>query len=248
MIERTDRDGVAILRLNHGKASALDIELCEEMQRQLAALAASDARAVIVTGTGSIFSAGVDLFRLLAEGEPYVRRFFPAMVSAFTEFCLFPRPVIAAVNGHAIAGGCILTNAADLRLMSSGKIGVPELLVGVPFPAIALEIARFGIPQAHLEEMIYTGMTVTAEEALARGVVDQVVPADALLDRAFALADAAGHIPRDSFRFTKQQLRSPYVAAAKALADHDRDVLASWSSPDVHAGIRRYLDRTVGKK
>ena len=248
MIERADRDGVAILRLHHGKASALDIELCEEMQRQLADVAASDARALIITGTGSIFSAGVDLFRLLSEGEPYVRRFFPAMVSAFTEFFLFPRPVVAAVNGHAIAGGCIVTNAADLRLMSSGRIGVPELLVGVPFPAIALEIARFGIPKAHLEEMIYTGMTIPPEEAKARGIVDEVVAADALLDRAMELATAAGHVPRDSFRLTKRQLRAPYVAAAKALADHDREVLASWSSPEVHAGIRRYLDRTVGKK
>src|SRR4051812_38572808 len=109
MIERESKDGIVTLRLAHGKASALDVELCEAMTRELRA--ARDVRAVILTGSGSIFSAGVDLFRMTNEGAPYVDRFFPALREAFVELFSFPRPVIAAVNGHAIAGGCLMVAA-----------------------------------------------------------------------------------------------------------------------------------------
>lgn len=250
MIERTDQGNVAILRLAHGKASALDIEFLGAMQQRLAEVAASDARAVVITGTGSIFSAGVDLFRLTNEGAPYVARFFPAMVDAFTDLFLFPRPVIAAVNGHAIAGGAILTAASDYRVMTSGKatIGVPELVVGVPFPALALEIVRFGVPPQYVQDMIYSGRTLQAETALARGIVDELAAPESLLDRALAVANDLAKRPRDAFRLTKQQLRQPYVERAKTFASADRDALEVWSAAETHRHIREYLDRTVGRK
>jgi len=248
MINRTDRDGVAILQLNHGKASALDIELCEEMRQQFVTIVASDIRAVVLTGTGSIFSAGVDLIRLTREGGDYVPKFFHAMTAMFTDLFLLPRPLVAAVNGHAIAGGCILTAASDLRFMSAGKIGLPELIVGVPLPALALEIARFAFPQDKIEEMLYTGKTVSPQEALERGLIDEVVDPALLLDRAVEAARKMGDIPRDAFRLTKRQLRAPYVAAAKALASADAEALEIWSAESTHDHIRSYLDRTVGKK
>jgi enoyl-CoA hydratase len=250
MIERSDRDGVAILRLAHGKASALDLELLAEMRRQLAAVAASDARAVVLTGTGTILSAGVDLFRMLEEGAGYVNRFFPEMTDAFTELFLFPRPVVAAVNGHAIAGGAILTAAADHRLMVSGnaRIGLPELLVGVPFPALALEVVRFAVAPQHLQEVVYGGKTVTADEALQRGMIDAVAGPAELLDRAISVAGDLGSRARDAFRIVKRQLRMPFVERARSFAAADREALELWSSPATHDHIRRYLDRTVGRK
>jgi enoyl-CoA hydratase len=250
MINRTDRDGVAVLQLNHGKASALDLELLEELRRQLATIAASDARAVVFTGTGNIFSAGVDLYRLVDQGTPYVERFFPAMVDAFHDLFLFPRPVIAAVNGHAIAGGAVITAAADYRLMAAGntRIGVPELVVGVPFPALALEVVRFGIPPQFVQEMVYTGKTVTPDEALRRGMIDEIVDAPALLDRAIAVAADLGQRPREAFRLTKRQLREPFAERARNLATADQEALASWSSPKTHEQIRAYLAKTVGRK
>jgi enoyl-CoA hydratase len=141
MIERTDSDGIVTLRLAHGKVSAMDLELCEELRRQLDA--SRHARALILTGTGSSFSAGVDLFRLIDGGAAYLERFWPALSGVLDTLFVFPRPVVAAVNGHAIAGGCFLAASCDYRLMSGGKIGVPELLVGVPFPTVIMEILKF---------------------------------------------------------------------------------------------------------
>src|SRR5262245_59081980 len=118
MIARSQHDGILTLRLAHGKASALDIELLDAMLRELDG-AADDVRALVLTGTGSIFCAGVDLFRLTREGADYVRRFLPLLSRFLRTLFAFPRPVVAAVNGHAIAGGCIIVLASDARL----KIG-----------------------------------------------------------------------------------------------------------------------------
>src|SRR5262245_25785640 len=112
MIERSEHDGIVTLRLAHGKASALDIELLEAILGELDR-AAPKARAVVLTGTGSIFSAGVDLFRVTRDGADYVRRFLPRLSRTFRALFTFPGPVVAAVNGHAIAGGGVLVLACD---------------------------------------------------------------------------------------------------------------------------------------
>src|SRR5262245_2880646 len=168
MIERTLHEGILTLRLAHGKASALDVELLDALRSELEG-AADDVRALVLTGTGSIFCAGVDLFRLTREGADYVRRFLPLLSRVVRTLFAFPRPVVAAVNGHAIAGGCILALAADARLMAEcgGTIGLPELLVGVPFPAAPLEVVRFAVPPDKVQALIYTGRTLPPREALA---------------------------------------------------------------------------------
>src|SRR5215468_910513 len=189
MIERSQHEGVLTLRLAHGKASALDVELLDALLGELDG-AAEDVRAFILTGTGSIFSAGVDLFRLTEGGADYVRRFLPLLSRFVRALFAFPGPVVAAANGHAIAGGCVIVLAADVRLMAegAGKIGVPELLVGVPFPATALEVVRFAVPRDKVQSLIYTGRTLPPREALTAGLVDEVVAPDDLLARAREIA------------------------------------------------------------
>ena len=139
MIERSQHEGILTLRLVHGKVSAIDVELLDALLRELDGVA-DDVRALILTGTGSIFSAGVDLFRLTQGGADYVRRFLPLLSRFLRTLFTFPRPVVAAVNGHAIAGGCVMVLACDARLMAkgAGTIGLPELLVGVTSPAAVL--------------------------------------------------------------------------------------------------------------
>jgi enoyl-CoA hydratase len=136
----TRRGRVAVVTLAHGKANALDIELCRAVASCFAAL--KDADAIVLTSQGRIFSAGVDLVRAVAGGADYLHEFLPVLNQAFEAVFFHPRPVVAALNGHAVAGGCVLACAADRRLMlrDGGRIGVTELLVGVPFPPVAFEI------------------------------------------------------------------------------------------------------------
>lgn len=245
MIERETNDGILTLRLAHGKANAMDLELCEALTRELQEARA--ARAVILTGTGTIFCAGVDLVRMTNEGADYVAHFYPALRETLRELAGFPRPIVAAANGHAIAGGCLLVAACDHRLMSGGKTGVPELLVGLPFPAIAIEILRFATGR-QAPALAYSGATFSPDEARTAGFVDEVVPASELMTRADAVARRLAAIPAESFRLTKMQLRAPVLAGAEALADHEEEVRAVWASPERHAGIREYLAKTVGKR
>jgi enoyl-CoA hydratase len=249
MIERTLHEGILTLRLAHGKASALDVELLEALLRELEG-AAEDVRALILTGTGSIFSAGVDLFRLTQEGADYVRRFLPLLSGLVRKLFTFPRPVVAATNGHAIAGGCILVLASDVRLMAegTGRIGVPELLVGVPFPVAPLEVVRFAVPQDKVQSLIYTGRTLQPQEALSAGLVDEVVQPDELLARAQEIARQLASIPPEVYRLTKQYLRAEALERLDRTSElYDQSALEVWSAAETHAHIREYLRRTVRK-
>src|SRR5262245_19721303 len=195
----------------HGKANALDVEFCQAITERFERLRTSDSRAVVLTGEGKMFSAGVDLIRLLDEGVEYLRTFLPALATMVETVFFYPKPVVAAVNGHAIAGGCILACAADHRVMArdAGRIGVPELLVGAPFPTLALEIMRFAAAPQRFQELIYGGATFSAQEALPLGLVDEVAePAD-LVDRAVTAAERLLALPAPVFALTKSQLRQP---------------------------------------
>jgi enoyl-CoA hydratase len=247
MVLREDRGGVAVLRLAHGRANALDPEVLGALGQALEA--AASARAVVLTGTGAMFSPGVDLKRLAAGGPDYPAALIPALVDCFTRLFYHPRPVVAAINGHAVAGGCVIACAADRRLAARGaaRLGVTELLVGVPFPAIALEIMRAAVPRRHLADMVYGGRTWDVGEAQAHGLVDAVVEPGALLDAAVAAAEALAAIPAESFALTKAQLRQP---ARDFLALHaariDREALRCWSAPAAQDAIRRYVAKTLG--
>lgn len=246
MIDRTESNDILTLTLAHGKASAMDVELLDALHRELTD--AAEARAIVLTGSGSIFSAGVDLFRLADGGAAYVRDFFPLLRDTVRQLFAMPVPVVAAANGHAIAGGAILVYASDVRLMAAGngRIGTPELLVGVPFPAAALEIVRFAVRE--WQRTIYTGGTLHPDAALAAGLIDEVVAPKALLARAHDVAAQLAAIPREAFRLTKAALRAPALDAMSRLgAQYDEASLAAWSDPATHQHIRDYLARTVRK-
>ena len=247
MFELTHRGRVDILRMTHGKANAIDIEFCDALRAQIAACLESSAGALVITGQGKMFSAGVDLPRLVAGGTAYVRAFLPAMNDAFRTLFAFPKPLVAAINGHAIAGGCILAGCADYRLMASepGRIGIPELLVGVPFPVVPLEIMRFAAPPQHLQAMIYRGLTLTAADALQHGMVDAVVDQDRLLDEAVAVAESLAAIPFAAFDLTKRQLREPALRRMQDEGGIDRIARQAWESEPILTAIRDYVARTL---
>ncbi len=248
MLETQVDGDVTILRLAHGKANALDVELCAALGAQIDDYMRSSARALVITGTGRRFSAGVDLQRVVEGGAAYERAFIPALNRAVRALFACGKPVVAAVNGHAIAGGCILACAADdYRMMASepGRIGIPELFVGVPFPVAPIEIMRAVTPPEHLQALIYRGLVLTADAALQYGLVDAVVHPDRLIDEAIAVARELAAVPAASFALTKMQLRAPALRRIAAGAAVDAAVEEAWASEATLSAIRDYVARTL---
>ena len=244
-IATEDRGPVRILRLQHGKANALDIELCEALVQALDE--AHPAGALVITGTGSIFSAGVDLVRVVDGGAAYLGQFLPLLRDAFRRLAMVEKPVVAAVNGHAIAGGFILLAAADRAVASAGpgRLGTTELLVGVPFPEIALQLLRLRAG-ARAAELAYLGQTYDVGVALELGLVDEV--SEAALDRAVQLAEAMAATGA-AFAITKRQLRRPLSDALEAYAEeHDLVVDATWLSRPALERVEAYVDSVIRKR
>ncbi|HUR19718.1 MAG TPA: enoyl-CoA hydratase/isomerase family protein [Vicinamibacterales bacterium] len=236
---------VAVLRLEHGKVNAMDLALCEALTQQLALLATHPCRAVVLTGTGNSFSAGVDLVQLTQGGVEYVTRFLPAMDAFFYALLTFPKPVVAALNGHALAGGCIIAACCDHVVMAegTGRVGVTELVVGVPFPMLPLEIVRARLTPRDSRDLIYSARTVLPKEALALGLVDDIAaPAD-LMPRATEAATRLSAIPSVSFALTKRAFVTPILARVEAAAAIDADVTRAWQGDEVLSHVRAFLDK-----
>ncbi len=249
MIEVTSSGDVAILLMAHGKANAMSIEFCRALTGRLQELGTSAARAVVITGRGWIFSAGVDLPRLVDGGAPYVREFLPALSQMLATVFSYPKPVVAAINGHAIAGGCVLACACDKRVMGRdvGTIGVTELLVGVPFPAVAMEIMRSVAPPQYFEDLIFGGATCAPGEGIGRGLVDEVVDPALLLDRAIAAAQSLAALSPPAFALTKRQTRQPALERLREASTVDAEVTKIWTAPETLDRVRDYVSRTFKK-
>jgi enoyl-CoA hydratase len=246
-----ERDGeVLVVRMEHGKVNALDLELLEAIAASFEELAVQGVGPVVLTGTGSAFSAGVDLKRVVEGGAGYAERFLPALDRAFASVLGFPRPVVAAINGHAIAGGCILACACDHRVLARGKarIGAPELRVGVAWPALAFEILRHRAHPQHVRELVFGGGTHLPEEALARGLADELVDTDQLLPRALAVARDLASLPPQAFTLAKEQAHAPIRALCAASAEREDLVRADWASAATRERLARYLEQLGAKK
>lgn len=244
MIDRTDEAGIAILQMDAPPANVLTTEFAEALSAALADLHADETvGGVVLTGTGSAFSAGVELFRVVDGGDPYVRGLLAAVGDFFGRLRSFPKPMIAAINGHAIAGGAVMACGCDYKVMAEGKgrVGLPELMVGVPFPSVALEMVRSAVPARYHREVMLLGNSYGVEEAVERGFVDEIVPADALLSRAHEVASALATIPPATFSLTKRQW---YAADPSTL---EPELVEIWAAENTHAHIRGYLERTLGR-
>ena len=245
MLDIDEQPDVVTVTMAHGPVNAQDIELLRALSQTFRSRA-GDPRPVVITGQGRAFSAGVDLRRLVDGGPAYVEEFLPALCEAFLAIFEHPAPVVAAVNGHALAGGFIIVAAADRRIGVAGRatLGVTELLVGVPFPTVPLEIVRFAVGEPLAADLIYTGRRMDVEECRRIGLLAEVVDdAQALLPTAAAQARRLGDLQQPAFTISKRQLRRDTLdRIGRRRREDDDEVTAVWAHPDTLAAIAAYLD------
>lgn len=233
--------------MRHGPANALDPVLVARLGASLDEAEASG-RPLVLTGNDRFFSAGLDL-----AGLPEDRGEMGAFVDAFDELVrrlfLFPCPTVAAVNGHAVAGGAILATACDVRIGATGayRIGVSEVQLGVIFPAVAFEVLRAAIPPERTAEVLLRGRLTGPEDALANGFLHELAEPESLAVRAAERAEELGALPREAYAHTKRELRGGFAdrALSQAAAKRER-FLDTWFSGESKARRTAILGR--GKK
>ena len=205
-------DGVALLRLARPPVNALDLELVEAITRGVGAVTDSDARALVLTGDGSCFSAGIDMKLAQTYDEQQRRDAINAINRLVATICSAPIPVLAAINGHAMGGGLVVALACDLRLAARGahKLALNEVSAGVPFPAGALATVRAELDPSVMRDLCLTGRAVGPEEALALRLVEQVLDPRELLGAARERALELASFP--AYALVKAQVRGPLIA------------------------------------
>jgi enoyl-CoA hydratase len=242
-IERETHDDVVLLRMARGPVNALDLELLTELVAALAEL--SDAAPpLVLTGAGGSFSAGVDLRRITSEPVGYVGEFLTALSAAFRAVFQYPAPTVAAVNGHAIAGGFVLAAACDHRVAAAGgaRLGLSELRVGVPFPTEAVEIVRHAVGTAAATDLVLRAELVDVETAHAKGFVHEVVATEQLVEIAVAHARLRAARGAEAYLLAKRQLQHPvWENIARSASVEDVVVRQLWSRADTLDRIQKFM-------
>jgi enoyl-CoA hydratase/carnithine racemase len=235
-------DGVATVALSRGKVNALNNTVVDELKQCLKTLAADrDLNAIVLTGRGKFFSFGFDIPEFLLFTKAEFTDFLTRFTDLYTYLFTYPKPVVAALNGHTIAGGCMLALACDYRVMAAGKakLSLNEITFGASVFAGSTEMLRFLVGSATAAEVLYSGAMYSAEEALDLGLVQAVTDEDQLLDRAGDIASdlAAKHLP--AFAGIKALLRQPVAdEMVRRESASIRDFVEIWYAEATWANIQ----------
>jgi enoyl-CoA hydratase/carnithine racemase len=242
------RDEIAILTLNRPKANAFSPELVAELSGALAGQA--KARGVVLaSGLPGMFSAGWDLPLLVGRDRRGMEQFVAAYCDLVRQIFVFGPPVVAALPGHAIAGGLIAAMAADERIAADGKgkFGLSEVILGVSVPACLMEPFRHVVGARHMERLAATGENIAVDRALAIGLVDQVVVAGELLDRAVERARFLAGLSAAAYSAIKVRSRAAAIARFDQVRNND-PFLDFWFSEDARFRLKDMVARLKGRE
>lgn len=221
----------------------MDAELLEEGHRLAGELAAEPPAAVVLTGREGFFSAGADLKLAPTLDAAGQRAMVEGINRIFAGWYGFPRPVVCAVNGHAIAGGFILALCGDYRVGSTeGRYGLTELKAGLPYPSVALAVVRAELQAPAARRLVLGADLVDAKAALEAGAFDEVAEPDQVLHRATEVARGLAALPAEAYAKVKSQLRGPVLEAALAQPDPLLDGWAGAETADAASSILRRAD------
>jgi enoyl-CoA hydratase/carnithine racemase len=236
----------AVLALASDKVNALDREVLQEISAFVEFCEQdSTVGALVITGEGSVFSAGLNVNQVLANEMSYTDGLLDDLSAALVHLFRCPKPTIAAINGSAIAGGCLLASACDKRLIADeARIGVTELRVGVSFPVVAIELLRHTCG-ARAEQLIFGAELLDAEGACQYGLAHQHFPRAVLQSEAMAAAEQLEALDARAYALAKASTRrSALMAMALEHEDGrsvDLQVREHWKDDQTRANLEKLL-------
>lgn len=229
--------GPLVARLDRPPVNALDLELVQAITAAIARAIEDRAPAIVLTGAGRCFSAGIDTKVVPSYTQEQARAAVGAINAMVSTVYAAPVPVVAALNGHALGGGLVLALACDVRVASAGhyRLALNEVTAGVPFPAGPLTVVRAELDAPVARELCLSGRVIGPEEALALRVVDELAEPARLLD--VALARAAELASPRVYETVKRQLRGPVAEELERIATSGDDpLLRDWPQARNRAG------------
>lgn len=247
LVRTGEQDGVTVVMLDRPRANAFDTDLVEELRQAFREAVGSQA-VVLASALPTIFSAGWDLKALSGIDRKGMEAFVEAYCDLVREIFVFGAPVIAALPGHAIAGGLIVAATADERIAAEGRgeFGLSEVLLGVPVPQCLLEIFRHVMGARGMERLATTGENASVERALSSSLVDRVVPAEDLLGCAVGRAATLAKLPGGPHAAIKRRARAAALARFDQARAHD-PFLDAWFGKDAQARIAALVARLSKK-
>ncbi len=245
MIELSADEGIAILTLAAGRANAIDRPLLDELADRLAQVVADRPRALIVTGKAHAFCAGLALPALIDLSRDELRAVMARFTEVMRQLLEVPMPTVAAINGPAIAGGCVLALMCDQRVMvdagpkDAPRIGLNESQLGIGLPAVVVEVARHKLPATSFVPVALAGALFEARRALGYGLIDEVTTPDELGARAMTRAKALTVSGPDAYAQIKAAWNRPIALAIAGADDAELEAwLDTWFSVDGQARLR----------
>ena len=229
-----ERSGsVARVQIDRPPANALDRELGAELI-EVAGVLRDAGESVVLGGTGGFFSAGLDLKVVPRLGPAEQREMVMGVNRLVAAWTAIDRPVVCAVTGHAIAGGLVLALCGDHRVgADEGKLGLTEARAGVPFPAGAMAVVRAELSPPAARLLAIGAGLVEPDRALELGIVDELAPADAVVERAIAVAEELDALPPEAFASVKRQVRGDLRSELERIVrEEDDPLLDGWLSDD----------------
>jgi 3,2-trans-enoyl-CoA isomerase len=229
------KDRLAIITLNRGKSNAMNREMITELTDIFQNIAADDhIGGVMITGQEKFFSAGLDLMELYHYNEEEVKSFWQLFFKFAATITAFKKPLVAAINGHSPAGGCVIALACDARVMATGKfiIGLNEVPVGIMVPNSIFKIYAFWIGQANANRSLLEGKLFSPEEALQIGLVDELVNGDSILTAAERRVRKYMAFESNTWQQSKVNIRRELIEATSAdQSDVLELMLQQWWAP-----------------
>jgi enoyl-CoA hydratase/carnithine racemase len=235
-------NGVAVLTLERGKVNALNEPFVDELTKAFESLEQDDGvKAVVLTGRVPFFSFGFDIPEFLGYAKDDFMRFLRKFTRLYLKMFLFPKPLLAALNGHAVAGGCMLALTCDERFMVPGKakISLNEIRFGSTVFAGSVEMLRFCCGRKNAQTVLFSGDMFTVEEAVRMGLVDRLVPGEQLLGESVKRAAELGGQPAAAFKNIKKLLRQPIADEMTGREEQSlREFIEIWYSDTTRAFLR----------
>jgi enoyl-CoA hydratase/carnithine racemase len=243
---RVERDGnVATIRIDRPPANALSREVALELSEAANAVAEDDTRAIVVSGGERIFAAGADIKAMVGFGPGEIASHVGALEKACRDIEAIPKPVIAAINGFALGGGCEVAISCDLRFAAhDARIGLPEIRLGIiPGSGGTQRLPRL-IGLATARRLVFSGDHVEADEALSIGLVDRVLPPAEVYAAALEAAHGYAEGPTRAYAAAKRSLAASLGTDLATGLDVERDEFVPlFATHDQEEGMRAFLDK-----